>query len=92
MYYAQCCHGDGSGVRHVHIKYHGHLLYYQATVLVYCLRLFNIYCCHGDGSDGRHVCSKYHGHMLYYQATMLVRVINCLRLFAVVILLLPWRW
>ena len=37
MYYAQCCHGDGSGVRHVHIKYHGHLLYYQATVLVYCL-------------------------------------------------------
>ena len=29
MCYAQCC-GDGSGVRHVHIKYYGHLL---ATVL-----------------------------------------------------------
>ena len=26
-YYAQCCHGDGCGVRHVH------MLYYQATVL-----------------------------------------------------------
>ena len=41
MCYAQCCHGNGSGVRHVHIKYHGHLLYYQATVLaivIYCLR------------------------------------------------------
>ena len=32
MCYAQCCHGNGSGVRHVH------MLYYQATV-VYCLRL-----------------------------------------------------
>ena len=45
MCYAQCCHGDSSGVRHVHMKYHGHLLYYQATVLAivnYCLRLFNI--------------------------------------------------
>ena len=21
MCYAQCCHGDGSGVRHVHMKY-----------------------------------------------------------------------
>ena len=64
--YAQCCHGDGSGVRHVHIKYHGHSLYYQATMLaivIYCLRLFNIYCSYGNGSDGRrHVCSKYHGH------------------------------
>ena len=27
MCYAQCCHGNGSGVRHVH------MLYYQATVL-----------------------------------------------------------
>ena len=34
MCYAQCCHGDGSGVRHVHIKYHGQSRYYQATVLV----------------------------------------------------------
>ena len=45
MCYAQCCHGDGSGVRHVHMKYHGHLLYYQATVLAivnYCLRLFKV--------------------------------------------------
>ena len=50
-----------------------------------CLRLFKLYCCHGDGSDGRHVCSKYHGHTHYYQATMLVLVINCLRLFVVVI-------
>ena len=34
MCYAQCCHGDGSGVRHVNnMKYHGHSLYYQATVL-----------------------------------------------------------
>ena len=31
------------------------------------------------------MCSKYHGHTHYYQATMLVIVINCLRLFAVVI-------
>ena len=31
--YAQCCHGDGSGVRHVHINYHGHSLYYQAKFL-----------------------------------------------------------
>ena len=33
-------HGNGSGVRHVHIKYHGHLLYYQAavlTIVIYCL-------------------------------------------------------
>ena len=49
-----------------------------------CLRLFKLYCCHGDGSDGRHVCSKYHGHTHYYQATMLEIVINCLRLFFVV--------
>ena len=85
MCYAQCCHGDGSGVRHVHMKYNGHSLYCQATVL-------EIYCCHGDGSDGRHVCTKYHGHTYYCPATMLVIVINCLRLFAFVILLLPWRW
>ena len=50
-----------------------------------CLRLFKRYCCHGDGSDGRHVCSKYHGHTHYYQATMLEIVINCLRLFVIVI-------
>ena len=30
MCYAQCYHGDGSGERHVHMKYHDHLLYYQA--------------------------------------------------------------
>ena len=47
-----------------------------------CLRLF-VYCYHGDGSDGRHVCTKYHGHTHYYQATIIV--INCLRLFVVVI-------
>ena len=49
-------------------KYQGHTHYYQATMLVNCLRLFVvvIYCCHGD--DGRHVCSKYHGHTHYYQA------------------------
>ena len=74
MCYAQCYHGDGSGVRHVHINYHGHLLYHQAAIDY----------CHGDGSDGRHVCLK---HTHYYQATMLI---NCLRLFAVVILMLPW--
>ena len=50
MCYAQCCHGDGSGVKHVHMKYHGHSLYYQATVLAIALRLFTIYCCHGDGT------------------------------------------
>ena len=57
-------------------KYHGHTHYY-----------YNSDCCcyHGDGSDGRHVCTKYHGHMHYYQATMLEIVINCLRLFVVVI-------
>ena len=53
-------------------KYHGHthycqqiyrpLCYYQAAMLVYCLRLFCS--CHGDGSDGRRVF-KYHGHMHY---------------------------
>ena len=31
------------------------------------------------------MCSKYHGHTHYYQAAMLVKVINCLRLFVVVI-------
>ena len=36
MCYAQCCHGNGSGVR---IKYHGHSLYYQATVLVIVITL-----------------------------------------------------
>ena len=64
------------------MKYHGHSLYYQATVFE---RLFKFYCCHGDGSDGRHLCTKYHGYMHYYQATMLIIVINCLRLFVVVI-------
>ena len=55
------------------------------VIVINCLRLLVvvIYCYHGDSSDGRHVCRK------YYQATMLVIV---LRLFAVVILLLPWRW
>ena len=70
MCYAQCCHGNGSGVRHVHIKYHSQSRYYQATVLV----IADIYCYHGNGSDGRHVCSKYHGHTHYYQATILVIV------------------
>ena len=65
------------------MKYHGHSLYYQATVLA--ILPDNIYCCHGDGSDGRHVCTKYHGHTHYYQATMLEIVIKCLRLFVVVI-------
>ena len=27
MCYAQCCHGGGSGVRHVHMKYPGHCGY-----------------------------------------------------------------
>ena len=62
MCYAQCGHGDGSGVRHVHMKYHGHLLYYQATVLAKI------------NSDGRHMCSKYHGHTHYYQATNCLRL------------------
>ena len=89
MCYAQCCHGDGSGVRHVHIKYHGHLLYYQATVLAIArgYLLLSFCCCHGDGSDGLHV---WHGHTHHYQPTMLEIVINCMRLFAFVILLLPW--
>ena len=56
MCYVQCCHGDGSGVRHVH-KYHSHSLYYQAT-FGNSDRPFSIYCCHGDGGDWRHVCSK----------------------------------
>ena len=33
----QCCHGDGSGETCAY-EYHGHSLYYQATVN--CLRLF----------------------------------------------------
>ena len=48
-----------------------------------CLRLFVVI--YGDGSNGRHVCSKYHGQTHYCQATMLEIVINCLRLFVVVI-------
>ena len=80
----QCCHGNGSGVRHVHITY-GHYLYCQVTVLVIVINFseaINIYCCHGDGRDVRHV---YHGHTHYYQATNYVGiVINCLRL--------SWRW
>ena len=47
-------------------------------IVINCLRLF-VVGYHGDGSDGRHVCTKYHGHT---QATMLV---NCMRLFVVVI-------
>ena len=66
-------------VVHVCTKYHGHTHYHQATIDAICC------CYHGDGSDGRHVCTKYHGHMHYYQATMLEIVINCLRLFVVVI-------
>ena len=65
-----CCHGDGSDGRHVYSMYYGHM---------------HNYCFRGDVSDGRHVCTKYHGHTHYYQATMLVIVINCLRLFVVVI-------
>ena len=64
------------------MKCHGHSLYYHCVGN--CLRLFQLYCCHGDGSDGRHVCSKYHGYTHYYQATTLLIVINCLRLFFVV--------
>ena len=85
MRYAQCCHGDGSGVRDVHMKYHGHSLYYQATIIVteaICCHLFY----HADGSDVVHVCTKCNGHMHYYQATILEIVINCY------LLLLPWRW
>ena len=68
--------GDGSDGWHVCTKYHGHTHYHQATIDAICC------CYHGDG---RHVCTKYHGHMHYYQATMLEIVINCLRLFVVVI-------
>ena len=50
MCYAQCCHGDGSGVRHVHIKYHGHLLCHGdssdgrhvCSKPYDCLRLFDV--------------------------------------------------
>ena len=94
MCYAQCCHGDGSGVRHVHIKYHGHLLYYQATVLaivVYCLMLFTFIVAMATVVMGD-TCSKYHGHTHYYQATMLVIVINCPEVICCCHLLFPWRW
>ena len=60
MCYAQCCHSDGSGVRHGH---------YQATVLakvIYCLRLSFVAMATVVMRD---MCS---GHMHYYQATMLV--------------------
>ena len=51
----QCCHGDGSGARHVHIKYHGLLCWH---IVLNCLRLLNIYCCHGNNSDARtQVCT-----------------------------------
>ena len=54
----------------------------RSTTRLQCWQLPEaIYYCHGDGSDGGHVCSKYHGHMHYYQATLLEIVINCLRLF-----------
>ena len=39
MCYTQCCHGDGSGVRDVHMKYHGHSLYYQATVFAFIVAM-----------------------------------------------------
>ena len=44
MLCTQCCHGDGSGVRHVHIKYHSQSHYYLATVLVIAEAM-----CHDDG-------------------------------------------
>ena len=33
-----CYHGNGSDGQHVCTKYHGHTHYYQATMLVNCLR------------------------------------------------------
>ena len=74
--YAQCCHGDGSGVRHVHYEVPWPFAVLSGYCVGNCLRLFKIYCCHDDGSDGRHVCTKYRGHTYYCQATMLVIVIN----------------
>ena len=35
-------------------KYHGFKQYFQAMLVINCLRLF-VDCYHGDGSDGRHV-------------------------------------
>ena len=71
--YAQCCHGDGSGVRHVH-KYHSHSLYYQATFgivighLAFIVAMVMVVMVViGD------TCVQSHTH--YYQATMLVIVI-----------------
>ena len=45
-------------------KYHGHTHYFQAIIVINCLKLFVvvIYCYYGDGSDGRHVCTKYVGN------------------------------
>ena len=86
MCYAQCCHGNGNGVRHVQYK----VSWPFALLLGYCvgnsLKLCNLYCCHGDGSDGRHVCSKYHGHMHYYQATMLPETICCCHFVVMVVM------
>ena len=65
-FFAQCCHGNGSGVRHVH---HSHSLYNKATVIVIVAMAMVVM---GD------VCSKYHGRTHYYQDTMLfVIVIYC---------------
>ena len=85
MCYAQCCHGNGSGVKTCAYEVSWPFALLSGFSVGNCMRLFNIYCCHGNGSDGRHVCSKYHGHTYYCQATMLEIVINCLRLFVVVI-------
>ena len=77
-----CYHGDGNDGWHVCKKYHGHMHYYQATMLeivIDCLRLFVvvIYCYHGDGSAGRHVCTKFHSHTYYYQQLIGCYVGNC---------------
>ena len=78
--FLMCYDGDGSGVRHVHIRCHGHSLYYQATVFALTFIVAMVTVVIGDA------CSKYHGHTHCYQATMLVIVINCLWLFVIVIM------
>ena len=75
------------------MKYHGHSLYYLATVLAiasgsskYIVAMAIVVM--GDTCAQSITAIRSY----YYQATTLVIVINCLWLFVIVILLLPWRW
>ena len=49
-------------------KYHSHMHYYRAAILVIAVVfVVVIYCFHCDCSAGRHVYTKYHTQIYYYQ-------------------------